>query len=85
MLKKTVSNPPSSYPNSDAVIKKATRQGVEKIWYLPSLILTEKFVKSFKLIYGYEKVLPIVFFLPSQGIILDPKTKNKTKTQIVEK
>lgn len=52
MLKKTVSNPPSSYPSSDSVIKKATKQGGRKDSDLPSLILIGKCDKSFKLIYG---------------------------------
>lgn len=71
MLKKTVSNPPSSYPSSDSVIKKATKQGGRKDSDLPSLILIGKCDKSFKLIYGWQKIcfnrwiwkiLPIIFF-----------------------
>lgn len=90
MLKKTVSNPPSSYPSSDSVIKKATKQGGRKDSDLPSLILIGKCDKSFKLIYGWQKICfkqmdmknsSYYFLLQSQGIMLDPKNKTKQTLQ----
>lgn len=56
MLKKTVSNPSSSYPDSlydgEGNQTRGWGEWVEKTRYLPSLILTGKWDKSFKFIYG---------------------------------